>query len=78
MKYEDLPPALKARVDAQLAETGQAPARRPKSRRQAPASSEPAGRCQCGEAMTATRWEKHSDALGDGHRRYLCDVGPVT
>jgi hypothetical protein len=60
MRYEDLPPALKARVDASIGKPA-------KTRRQ---STEPCpGHCACGESFASYgRWEKHSDA--EGHRRW--------
>lgn len=79
MRYADLPPAMKAKVDAQLAQAGQAPAKRTRtSRRSAPADRTPAGGCECGQRMTPGQWEKHADELGTGHRRYLCDLTSVS
>lgn len=35
------------------------------------------GRCQCGEEFpNATSWQRHSDRLGAGHRRWSIDLDP--
>lgn len=65
MKYDELPPALKARVDAQL---GKAPKR---PRRQERGTS--TGSCHgCDWTGTYAAWEAHSDA--EKHHRFELDL----
>ena len=70
VRYDDLPPAMRAQVDAAL---GPQAAKRT-TRRQLRSQGSP-GACGCGERFDRYEtWEKHADSAGHGHRRFLLDV----
>lgn len=68
MRYEDLPPALRAQVDAKVG----APGKKTRSTRRERGTDGP-GRCGCGVTFGSYReWER--DHQGDGHRRFELSI----
>lgn len=66
LRLGDLPANLRAQVEQQ---TGR-PAR--KRNRTGAGATTTDGRCQCGVPFTSTTaWERHADAEGAGHRRFV-------
>lgn len=80
LNLDDLPPDLRAKVIAKLDPDD--PIRKQatkKGKRSRVGDSKVAtdGHCQCGEPFTnVTKWERHSDQLGRGHRRF--EIRPPT
>lgn len=70
MRLIDLPPKVRAQVDAQLG-----PQRPRKSRAGVGLSAPCPGRCGCGERFpTAAKWERHVDRDHGGHGRWDIDL----
>lgn len=68
MRYDELPPAMRAQVDAKLGAPG--PSGRRRVSRAGTGDGQPCRyRCGCGDVFDSfTKWERHSRAAGDGHR----------
>lgn len=68
MRYEDLPPALRAQVDAKVG----APGKKKRTTRRESGVDGP-GRCHCGaEFATYKQWEREHMRMG--HRRFDVDL----
>lgn len=67
MKYDDLPPAMRAQVDAKVG----TPPGRPRPSRGGTGDGQPCTyRCGCGGSFDSfTKWERHARAEGPGHNR---------
>ena len=75
MQYAELPPALKAQVDAKLG--GKPGRKKPRTTSKAVAVAESPGRgsCSCGLQFDRfNAWEKHSRTEGNGHRRFTLAI----